>query len=87
MGLNRIGLYDKKTRCFYVIDFAGGSVSKGLQLAQGDRREPIAIGASKKVRKRIDLYGGALDGVRHRYGTPRRMSGSNKKVFLPGGIN
>ena len=38
-------LYDKKTRCFYVIDFAGGRVSKGLQLAQGDRREPIAIGA------------------------------------------
>jgi hypothetical protein len=39
---NRIGLYDKNTRCFYVIDFAGGSVSKGFQLAQGDNREPIA---------------------------------------------
>ncbi|MGA2324040.1 MAG: zinc ribbon domain-containing protein [Sedimentisphaerales bacterium] len=39
---NRIGLYDKRMRRFYVIDFAGGSVSKGLQLAQGDRREPIA---------------------------------------------
>ena len=39
---NRICLYDKKTRRFYVIDFAGGSVSKGFQLAQGDNREPIA---------------------------------------------
>ena len=38
---NRICLYDKKTRRFYVIDFAGGSVSKGFQLAQGDNREPI----------------------------------------------
>jgi len=39
---NRIGLYDKNTRRFYFIDFAGGSVSKGFQLAQGDNREPIA---------------------------------------------
>jgi hypothetical protein len=39
---NQICLYDKKTRRFYVIDFVGGSVSKGFQLAQGDSREPIA---------------------------------------------
>jgi hypothetical protein len=45
---SRIGLYDKRIRRFYVIDFAGGSVSKGLQLAEGDSREPIAIGIIKK---------------------------------------
>ena len=48
---NRIGLYDKNTRWFYVIDFAGGSVSKGFQLAQGDSREPIANYASSRHRK------------------------------------
>jgi hypothetical protein len=40
---NRPGLYDRKTRRFYVIDFAEDSVNKGFQLAQGDNREPIAI--------------------------------------------
>jgi len=36
-------LYDKKTRCFYAISFYDGKVvSKGLQLAEGDNREPIA---------------------------------------------
>ena len=51
---NRIGLYDKKTRRFYVIDFAEGSVSKGLQLAEGD-----SAGAdcdSWRIRRRIVLY-------------------------------
>jgi hypothetical protein len=37
------GFYDRKTRRFYVIDFAKGSVSKGFQLAQGDSREPIEM--------------------------------------------
>ncbi|MGA2173134.1 MAG: hypothetical protein ABSG82_09050 [Sedimentisphaerales bacterium] len=40
---NRPSFYDRKTRRFYVIDFGRGSVSKGLQLAQGDSREPIEI--------------------------------------------
>jgi len=48
---NFIGLYDKKTRRFYVIDFAGGSVGKGFQLAQGDSREPIANYAVAGIEK------------------------------------
>ena len=36
-------LYDKKTRCFYAIDFDKRKVSKGPQLAEGDSREPIVM--------------------------------------------
>jgi hypothetical protein len=43
MDPNRIGLYDKRTRRFYVIDFVEGSIGKGFQLPEGDSREPIAI--------------------------------------------
>jgi hypothetical protein len=45
---NRVGLYDRRMRCFYVIDFARGSVSKRFQLAQGDSREPIVMGNIEK---------------------------------------
>lgn len=45
---NRVGFYDKKMRQFYVIDFIEGSVNKGLQLTEGDSREPIAAGEIKK---------------------------------------
>jgi hypothetical protein len=47
-GPNQIGIYDKGTRQFCVIDFIEGSVSKGVQLAQGDMREPIAMGRIEK---------------------------------------
>jgi hypothetical protein len=50
---NRIGLYDKVARRFYIIDFVEGSVSKGLQLAKEDSREPIAIG---RIDKNIDTF-------------------------------
>jgi hypothetical protein len=50
---SRIALYDKEIRRFYVIDFAGGNVSEGLQLAEGDSREPIPISM-------IEIEGGGI---------------------------
>ncbi|MFH1371827.1 MAG: zinc ribbon domain-containing protein [Planctomycetota bacterium] len=43
-GPSRVCLYDKKIRRFYVIDFDDSSVEKGMQLTEGDSREPVAIG-------------------------------------------
>jgi hypothetical protein len=47
-GPDRTVLYDKKMRRFYVINFDRGSVSKGLQLTEGDSREPIVMGGIEK---------------------------------------
>jgi len=42
IGSYSTDFYDKKTHCFYAIDFDKREVNKGPQLLQGDGREPIA---------------------------------------------
>jgi hypothetical protein len=79
--LNRICLYDKKSRCFYVIDFAGGSVSKGLQLAQGDRREPVAIGGG--IANELSIVSG-VGCIPPQIWSAEKDDWKPRGVFLPG---
>ena len=78
---NRIGLYDKKTRRFYLIDFAGGRVSKGLQLAEGDRREPIAIVG---IRNELSIVSG-IGGSSPQIWNAEKGEWEQRGVVLPGG--
>jgi hypothetical protein len=80
-GWATIGLYDKKTRCFYLIDFAGGSVSKGLQLAEEDRREPIAIVG---IRNELSVVSG-IGGRSPQIWNPEKGVWEQQEMFLPGG--
>jgi len=80
-GWATIGLYDKKTRRFYVINFAGGSVSKGLQLAEGDRREPIAIVG---IRNELSIVSG-IGGSSPQIWNAEKGVWEQREVFLPGG--
>ncbi|MGB7582333.1 MAG: hypothetical protein WBL85_07815 [Sedimentisphaerales bacterium] len=80
-GWATIGLYDKKTRCFYLIDFAGGSVSKGLQLAEGDRREPIAIVG---IRNELPIVSG-IGGSSPQIWNAEKDVWEQQEMFLPGG--
>ncbi len=82
-GWATIGLYDKKTRCFYVIDFAGGSVSKGLQLAEGDRREPIAIVGIRNENEFPIVSG--IGGSSPQMLDVEKGVWEQQEVFLPGG--
>ncbi|MCJ7778770.1 MAG: hypothetical protein MUP16_10695, partial [Sedimentisphaerales bacterium] len=52
---SRIVLYDKKMHRFYIADFGRGNVDKGLQLAEGDSREPIAMGSIGKGFNRANV--------------------------------
>jgi len=47
-SMDRVELYDGRQRRFYLVDFANGTVTKGLELAAGDSREPIAMGLITK---------------------------------------
>jgi len=40
----KLGLYEVKQRRFYLIDFDERKVTAGLELASGDKREPVAMG-------------------------------------------
>lgn len=41
-------IYDRNKRCFFTVDFNKKNVIKGLELAKGDSREPVAMGWIQK---------------------------------------
>jgi hypothetical protein len=82
---NRICLYDKKTRRFYVIDFAGGSVSKGFQLAQGDSREPIANYSVAGIEKWSNNKGLNVSWIGPEVWNAEKGEWKGQRVFLSGG--
>jgi hypothetical protein len=49
-------IYDKKLRRFYLADFDKGTVVKGLELADGDSREPVTMGEIHTDFYAIDLW-------------------------------
>jgi hypothetical protein len=82
-GPLRMCLYDKRIHRFYVIDFDERSVSKGLQLTQGDNREPVAIGEIVK-----DLH---FDAPFVSWNSPRIWNDVNSRwewqgIFYPGDV-
>jgi hypothetical protein len=82
---NQICLYDKKTRRFYVIDFAGGSVSKGFQLAQGDSREPIANYSVAGIEKWSNNTGLNVSWIGPEVWNAEKGEWVGQRVFLSGG--
>lgn len=48
---DRVVLYDRGARRFYIIDFAGGKVNKGLQLEPKDNLEPIVVYQTSGITK------------------------------------
>ena len=81
---NRICLYDKKTRRFYVIDFAGGSVGKGFQLAQGDNREPIANYQTAGIEKWSNNMGLNVTWIGPEVWNAEKARWEGQRVFLSG---
>jgi hypothetical protein len=77
---DRFGLYDRKYRRFYLVDFIEEVVKGGLQLEEADSREPIAIGT-------ICVRGVYNTGGM--WSSPRIRNAANdawvdKELFLPG---
>ncbi|MGA2093747.1 MAG: hypothetical protein ABSH16_10130 [Sedimentisphaerales bacterium] len=86
MDPNRIGLYDKGTRRFYVIDFVEGIISKSFQLPEGDSREPIAIYGVGGIVKWANNTGFGIIYTGPEIWNAERNKWKNEKVFFPDGV-